>query len=233
MWGGYFFPCRIPVEFMRQAGIQSGWMEWEAAVDDTKSTSSGGVHRERCREMSKRNSTTKQRNKVSFCLRWHIDMTFSRVCPPPAHADELNNKNVILPTTNPSPFQLPPQHRTCIASPGSAGGRSRRSVPVGTQCCGLALRNRRTGRRLLARLPKLTLFFFPSQFAVVCRSSFAKRGQEEPWTIYVFFGLRDIGIAFSFNRWVFHSLDASRALTRLTVSSRSRRRHLGGSRWTT
>lgn len=36
------FPRRIPAEFMRQAGIQSGWMEWEAAVGDTKSTSSGG-----------------------------------------------------------------------------------------------------------------------------------------------------------------------------------------------
>lgn len=65
-------------------------------------------------------------------------------------------------------------------------------------------------------------------------AGFAKRGREEPWTIYVlFFWLRNIDIAFSSKRWVFHSLDASRALTRLTVSSRSRRRHPRGSSWTT
>lgn len=63
---GYFFPRRIPVEFMRQAEIQSGWMEWEAAVGDTKSTFCGGDSRERSGKMSERNGTTTQWNKVAF-----------------------------------------------------------------------------------------------------------------------------------------------------------------------
>lgn len=92
-------------------------------------------------------------------------------------------------------------------------------------------------RRPLAHLQNLpNSFRTPPQLAVVCRLTFAKRQREQHWTIYTCvangylsrFLVEKVSCFFFLEG--FHSLDASRALTRLTVSSRSRRRHSGGSR---
>lgn len=199
---GYFFPRRIPVELMRQAEIQSGWMEWEAAVGDTKSTFCGGVSRERSGKMSERNGTTTQWNKVAFYMRWHTDVIISRMCPAPACVAALNNKNVLLQTTNPLPPSVFPLAPHMYCEPW-LGGQALTSVCPSRNAVLWALAvEQENGAPAVSSSPKLTQFLFSPPTSRRLSLDFCQKGAGTTLD-YIRVWLKDIYLAFSSKRWVF------------------------------
>lgn len=85
----------------------------------------------------------------------------SRMCPAPARVAALNNRNVLLQTTSPSPLQFPPLAPHMYCQPW-LGGQALTSVgPSRNAVLWARAEEQENGAPAVSSSPKLTQFRFP------------------------------------------------------------------------